>query len=235
MLNQHSVKVIIPALNEEQAIGRVLEGLPNWVDEVIVVDNGSTDRTAEIAGRHGARVIQEPKRGYGQACHAGVQAAEGADILLFIDADYSDYPEEAGVLVRPIAEEKSDLVIGSRARGARARGALTLQQRFGNWLACRLIALFWGYHYTDLGPFRAVRASVLAALRMQDRGYGWTTEMQIRAARDGYRILEVPVSYRPRIGQSKISGTVSGVIGAGSKILLTIFRYARGEQRTDTD
>ncbi|RPJ61994.1 MAG: glycosyltransferase family 2 protein [Acidobacteria bacterium] len=228
MLNEHTVKVIIPALNEAQAIGRVLEALPSWIDEIIVVDNGSTDRTAEIATRHGARVIHEPKRGYGQACHTGVEAAGSADILLFVDADYSDYPEEAGDLVRPIAEGKFDLVIGSRARGSRARGALTVQQRFGNWLACRLIAFFWGYRYTDLGPFRAVRSSVLQALGMQDRGYGWTTEMQIRAARDGYRILEVPVSYRPRIGQSKISGTVSGVVGAGSKILLTIFRYARG-------
>jgi len=227
MLDEQNVKVIIPALNEEQAIGRVLEALPNWVDEVIVVDNGSTDRTAEIAAGHGARVIHEPIRGYGQACHTGVQAAGSADILLFIDADYSDYPEEAGELVKPIAEGKFDFVIGSRARGVRARGALTLQQRFGNWLACRLIALFWGHRYTDLGPFRAIRSTLLTALHMQDRGYGWTTEMQIRAARDGYRILEVPVSYRPRIGQSKISGTVSGVIGAGSKILLTIFRYAR--------
>ncbi len=227
MLNEREVKAIIPALNEEQGIGRVLQGLPDWIDEVIVVDNGSTDRTAQIAAECGARVIHEPRRGYGQACHTGVQAAGRADILLFIDADYSDYPEEAGELVKPIAEEKFDLVIGSRARGAWARGALTLQQRFGNWLACRLIALFWGYRYTDLGPFRAVRATALNALQMQDRGYGWTTEMQIRAAREGYRILEVPVSYRARIGQSKISGTLRGVVGAGSKILLTIFRYAR--------
>ncbi|RPJ83406.1 MAG: glycosyltransferase family 2 protein, partial [Acidobacteria bacterium] len=150
MLNEHTVKVIIPALNEAQAIGRVLEALPSWIDEIIVVDNGSTDRTAEIATRHGARVIHEPKRGYGQACHTGVEAAGSADILLFVDADYSDYPEEAGDLVRPIAEGKFDLVIGSRARGSRARGALTVQQRFGNWLACRLIAFFWGFRYTDL-------------------------------------------------------------------------------------
>ncbi len=233
MLNGQTVKTIIPALNEEQSIGQVLQGLPDWVDEVIVVDNGSTDRTAEIAVAHGARVVQEPVRGYGQACHTGVKAAQGAEILLFIDADYSDYPEEAGKLVKPIAEDEFDLVIGSRSRGTVARGALTLQQRFGNWLACRLIALFWDYRYTDLGPFRAVRSSVLHALQMQDRGYGWTTEMQIRAARDGYRILEVPVSYRPRIGQSKISGTARGVIGAGSKILLTIFRYVGRARTTD--
>jgi len=228
MLNNKTVKVVIPALDEEEAIGRVLEALPEWVDEMIVVDNGSTDRTAEIAAGCGARVVHEPRRGYGQACHTGVVAAGTADILVFIDADYSDYPEEAVELVKPIAEDGFDFVIGSRARGARERGALTLQQRFGNWLACRLIALFWGYHYTDLGPFRAIRADVLEELRMQDRGYGWTTEMQIRTARDGYRILEVPVRYRARIGQSKISGTISGVIGAGSKILLTIFRYTRG-------
>jgi glycosyltransferase involved in cell wall biosynthesis len=225
VLNEHSVKAVIPALNEEQAIGQVLEALPNWIDEAIVVDNGSTDRTAEIAASRGARVVREPQKGYGQACHTGAQAAGQADILLFIDADYSDYPEEAGEIVRPIAAGKYDLVIGSRARGARAPGALTLQQRFGNWLACRLILLFWGRRYTDLGPFRAIRATALQALQMQDRGYGWTTEMQIRAAREGYRILEVPVSYRARIGQSKISGTLTGVIGAGSKILLTIFRY----------
>lgn len=238
MLNAQTVKAVIPALNEEQAIGSVLEGLPSWVDEVIVVNNGSTDRTPEIAAACGARVIDEPRRGYGQACHTGVLAAGDADILFFIDADYSDYPEEAGRLVNPIADGKFDLVIGSRARGNRTRGALTLQQRVGNWLACRLIALFWGYRYTDLGPFRAVRASVLQALQVQDRGYGWTTEMQIRAARDGYRVLEVPVSYRPRVGQSKISGTLRGVLGAGSKILLTIFRYARAEHeraRTNTD
>ncbi|MFB3902079.1 MAG: glycosyltransferase family 2 protein [Acidobacteriota bacterium] len=227
MLDGHTVKVIIPALNEERAIGQVLQAVPDWIDEVIVVDNGSTDRTAQIAAGSGARVVREPRPGYGQACHTGVQAAGKADILLFMDADFSDYPEEAGELVKPIAEEKYDLVIGSRSRGARARGAITLQQRFGNWLACRLIALFWGVRYTDLGPFRAIRATVLEALEMQDRGYGWTTEMQIRAARDGYRVLEVPVSYRARIGDSKISGTVRGVIGAGSKILLTIFRYAR--------
>lgn len=231
MFSGRIVKVIIPALNEEQSIGRVLDDLPDWIDEVIVVDNGSTDRTAQIAAAHGARVVPEPLRGYGQACHTGVEAAGKADILLFIDADYSDYPDEAGNLVKPIAEDEFDLVIGSRVRGSRARGALTVQQRFGNWLACRLIALFWGYRYTDLGPFRAIRSTVLAALQMQDRGYGWTTEMQIRAARDGHRILEVPVRYRPRIGASKISGTLRGVVGAGSKILLTIFRYA-GRART---
>ncbi|RPI22696.1 MAG: glycosyltransferase [Acidobacteria bacterium] len=246
MLNGHTVKAIIPALNEEKAIGQVIDDLPRWIDEVIVVDNGSTDRTGEIAERHGARVIQELVRGYGQACQTGVRSAGNPDILLFIDGDYSDYPEEAGELVKPIAEQRCDFVIGSRARGSRARGSLTLPQVFGNWLACRLIALFWGFRYTDLGPFRAIRSTVLAALQMQDRGYGWTTEMQIRAARGGYRILEVPVRYRPRIGQSKISGTVSGVLGAGFKILLTIFRYAtapatrretdgHGRTRTNTD
>ncbi|HXK58353.1 MAG TPA: glycosyltransferase family 2 protein [Acidobacteriota bacterium] len=227
MINGLSVAVIIPALNEEKAIGRVLEDLPSWVDEVIVVDNGSTDRTAEVARKHQARVVSEPIRGYGQACYTGVAHACGADILVFIDADYSDYPDEAARLVAPIAEDRSDFVVGSRVRGSHARGSLTLQQRFGNWLACRLIASFWGYRYTDLGPFRAIRASTLRALCLQDRGYGWTTEMQIRAVQKGYRILEVPVSYRPRIGRSKISGTVRGVVGAGFKILLTIFRCLR--------
>ena len=197
-------KSIIPALNEEQSIGRVLDDLPDWIDEVIVVDNGSTDRTAEIAAAHGARVVHEPRPGLRTGLPhwrgSGGKARTSCCSLTRTTATTRKRPASWS---RPIAEDEFDLVIGSRVRGSRTRGALTVQQRFGNWLACRLIALFWGYRYTDLGPFRAVRSTVLEALEMQDRGYGWTTEMQIRAARDGYRILEVPVSYRPRIGHRR--------------------------------
>ena len=226
MLNEQVVKAIIPALDEAAAIGKVIEALPDWLDETVVVDNGSTDETAAVAASCGARVISEPVRGYGRACQTGVQAAAPADIYLFLDGDFSDYPEEAERLVRPIAEGDYDFVIGSRLRGSLSAGSLTLAQRFGNALACRLLRLFWGARYTDLGPFRAIRASSLGALGMRDIGYGWTIEMQIKAARRRCRILEVPVSYRLRIGRSKISGTLKGVVGAGAKILFTIARYA---------
>jgi glycosyltransferase involved in cell wall biosynthesis len=220
------VAVIIPALNEEAAIGGVVAAIPAWVDDIVVVDNGSTDATAAIARDRGARVIREPQRGYGAACLAGLAALTDPDIIVFMDGDGSDVPSEMALLVDPIIKNQADLVIGSRVLGAREPGALTPQARFGNWLACRLIHLFWGQRYTDLGPFRAIRRQALAGLDMQDRNYGWTVEMQVKAVRHGLRVAEAPVSYRRRIGASKISGTVRGVLGAGTKILYIIFREA---------
>lgn len=222
------VALILPALNEEQSIGRVLEELPAGLfQQVIVVDNGSEDRTAEIAARHGAQVIREPRRGYGQACLAGLLALmPDSEVVVFMDADASDVPAEAHQLIKPIVAGEADLVIGSRVLGAVERGALAPQQRFGNWLATRLIRHLYGFRFTDLGPFRAIRASSLRELGMQDRDYGWTVEMQVRALKKGLRLCEVPVSYRRRIGRSKISGTLRGSVLAGIKILWTILRLA---------
>jgi len=216
------IAVIIPALNEEGAIGRVIAAIPAFVDEVVVADNGSTDGTRDVAAGLGARVIRESRRGYGAACLAGLAALADPDIVVFLDGDYSDYPEEMGSLVDPILQGEADLVIGSRILGEREAGALTPQARFGNWLACVLIRLIWGVKYTDLGPFRAVRYTALRALGMQDRDYGWTVEMQIKAAARGLQVQEVPVRYRERLGRSKISGTIRGIAGAGVKILATI-------------
>ena len=223
-----SIGVVIPALDEERAIARVIGDIPAWVDEIVVADNCSRDRTAEIAEQAGAKVVHERERGYGAACQAGIAALRAADIVVFLDGDRSDDPGEMAALVDPIAEDRADFVIGSRVTGKPARGALTPQQRFGNWLACRLILIFWGARFTDLGPFRAIRWHALESLGMRDRDYGWTVEMQASAARAGLRVLEVPASYRRRIGRSKISGTVRGVLGAGWKILYTIARVRLG-------
>jgi len=225
MLNNKRVSVVIPALNEEQSIGKVVAAVPAWVDEILVVDNGSTDRTAETARAAGARVIPEPVRGYGKACQSGVAASNSPDILVFLDGDSSDVPGEMDGLVGPIAADRADFVLGSRLLGRAELGSLTPQQRFGNALACTLMKWFWRARYTDLGPFRAIRRTLLDSLGMRDVGYGWTIEMQIKATRNGARVIEVPVSYRKRIGKSKISGTVKGTIGAGAKILATIARY----------
>jgi hypothetical protein len=220
------VSVVIPALNEEESIGRVLADLPHErITEVLVVDNGSSDATADRAGAAGARVISEMRRGYGSACLAGIAAADRPDTFLFLDADYSDDPREAGLLLDRI-EDGCDLVIGSRALGEREAGALLPQARFGNWLAVSLIRLRFGHRFTDLGPFRAIRAEALSRLRMADRDFGWTIEMQIKAVTEGLRIAEVPVGYRCRIGRSKISGTIGGSFRAGVKILYTFWRYA---------
>ena len=216
--------VIIPTLNEQESIGRVIASIPAWVKQVIVVDNGSTDATVEWARLAGATVITESRRGYGQACLAGCAMAANANIVVFLDGDLSDYPERMDQLVRPIVEDRADFVLGSRTLGSREKGALLSQQRFGGWLACRLIRLFWSYRYTDLGPFRAIRRTSLYNLHMDDRNFGWTVQMQIRAVVAGLRILEVPVDYRQRIGRSKISGTPSGVVSAGIKIFYTIGR-----------
>ena len=221
------IAVIIPALNEERSLPLVLAGLPRErIHEIVVVDNGSTDNTAQVARDGGARVVQEPRRGYGSACLAGIAALDDPGIVVFLDADHSDDPADFPSVVSPILEDRADLVIGSRVLGEREKGALLPQALFGNWLATRLIHWIWGPRFTDLGPFRAIRADALRRLDMQDRDFGWTVEMQIKAARHGLRCVEVPVSYRRRVGRSKITGTIGGSVRAAHKILFTIFREA---------
>ncbi len=220
------VSVIIPARDEEHAIAKVLAEIPAWVDDVIVVDNGSRDGTAAAARSAGARVILEPQRGYGAACLAGIAAMKNTDVVVFLDGDYSDYPADMSGLITPILKGRADLVIGSRVNENLEPGALTPQQRFGNWLATRLIRMIWGTRFTDLGPFRCITREALGNLSMRDRDFGWTVEMQIKAAEQGLRCAEVPVRYRKRIGQSKISGTVSGTVRAGTKILSIIAKRA---------
>ncbi len=221
-----SVAVVIPALNEERSIAGVLAAVPPWVKQIIVVDNGSTDRTAQIALSTGAQVVYEPRRGYGAACLAGMAALQNPDVVVFLDADGSDDPRRMDRLVGPIARGDVDMVIGSRVLGGPEPGALSLPQRRGNALACWLMRLFWGVRYTDLGPFRAIRHRALRRLAMDARGYGWTIQMQLRTARLGLEVAEVPVPYRRRIGISKISGTWRGVLGAGFKILSSILTEA---------
>lgn len=222
--------VIIPAFNEENSVGQVVREIPaGLVDEVVVVNNNSNDQTAVEAARAGATVLNEPVQGYGRACLRGIDYARNRhqkpDLVVFLDADYSDYPAEMTALVAPILADEADMVIGSRALGNRQRGAMTPQQVVGNWLATTLLRWLYGVRYTDLGPFRAIRFSSLLALDMQDKTYGWTVEMQLKAAKKGLRITEVPVNYRRRIGFSKISGTVRGTVLAGYKIITTIFKY----------
>jgi len=221
--------VIIPVLNEEESIGLVLSKIPTgFVRVVIVVDNGSTDRTVAIATKAGALVVQESRRGYGAACQRGVREAGyySPDIIVFLDGDYSDYPEEIIKLVHPIATGDYDMVIGSRLLGQRRPGAMPIQALIGNLLVPRIIQWLYGHNYTDLGPFRAIRYDRLMALGMVDLNFGWTVEMQIKAAQKRYRTLDVPVSYRQRVGISKITGTWSGSIKAGIKILWVTFGYA---------
>jgi glycosyltransferase involved in cell wall biosynthesis len=221
------IAVIVPALDEERSLPKVLAEIPpNLVSEVVVVDNGSRDRTSEVARASGATVLSEPRAGYGRACLTGIAhlAKSPPDVVVFIDGDYSDRAAEMTDLVKPILENRADFVVGSRVLGFRERGALAPHARWGNWLATRMIHLFFGYRFTDLGPFRAIRYETLLALEMQDRDYGWTAEMQAKAARASVRAVEVPVSYHRRIGKSKITGTVRGTFLAGYKILTTIVR-----------
>lgn len=224
------IYVIIPAFNEENGVGQVLSEIPkDLVTEVVVVNNASTDDTERVAKEGGATVLREPVSGYGRACLKGIAYAREVnptpDVVVFLDADHSDYPEEMIELIQPILQNKADIVIGSRVLGQKEAGAMTPQQIFGNWLATRLLKLFYGVKFTDLGPFRAVRFSSLLEMDMQDKTYGWTVEMQLKAAKMKMKCLEVPVRYRRRIGFSKISGTLKGTVLAGYKILYTIFKY----------
>jgi glycosyltransferase involved in cell wall biosynthesis len=234
------IALIIPALNEEAALAPMLDGLRAALDaaacadaDIVVVDNGSRDATAAVARKHGARVISEPRRGYGQACLAGIAAlVAGTDIIVFLDADGSDDLEDLVRLLDPVRNGKADLVLGSRTAAAKSSGAFTPQQAFGNWLATGLMRLFFGARYTDLGPFRAIRREALERLKMQDTNFGWTIEMQIKAHRAGLRVLEIPVNYRKRIaGESKISGNFVGTIRAGWKILWTIAKHGLSSTR----
>lgn len=220
------VTVIIPTRNEALAIGRVLGDLPrDLVNEVIVVDSCSSDETPAIAARMGARIISEERRGYGRACLTGLAAASGPDIVVFLDGDYSDRPSELPVLLAPIIEGRADITLGSRLSGKSKPGALPWHQSLGNHLAAALITHLFGVKITDLGPFRAGRADVLRALALEEATYGWAVEMILKGALAGFRIVEVPVSYHPRIGKSKISGTVKGTLGAAWFIFSRILRY----------
>ena len=224
------IVVIIPAYNEENSVGRVIKDIPtNLVKEIIVVNNNSNDQTAIVAKAAGATVLDEVRQGYGLACLKGIdylkRMEHKPDIVVFLDADYSDYPEELPQIVAPILESDVALVIGSRALGDKEHGSMTPQQVFGNWLATKLIKWFYGVVYTDLGPFRAIKYDQLIDLNMCDETYGWTVEMQVKAAKQGLKSIEIPVSYRVRVGKSKISGTIKGTILAGYKIITTIFKY----------
>ncbi len=226
----HDIKVIIPAFNEEDSIGKVIAEIPSIVSEIVVVSNNSTDNTIEKARETGATVLSESSQGYGYACLRGMkyiaEQSKKPDIIVFMDGDYSDYPEELSKLVQPIIEEDVDFVIGARAKSLREKGSMTPQQVFGNQLATGLMRLFFGARFTDLGPFRAIKYDKLLALEMEDKTYGWTVEMQLKALKKKLSYTEVPVRYKKRIGVSKVSGTVKGTIFAGVKILGWIFKYS---------
>lgn len=225
-----NIKVIIPAHNEAKSIGKVIADIPSLVSEVIVVNNGSSDNTAEVAKAAGATVLEENSLGYGRACLKGLEYVSGLDnlpdIVVFLDGDYSDYPRHLVSLVEPIQFENMDLVIGARTKKLREKGSMTFPQIFGNWLATRLMRLFFDSRFTDLGPFRAIKYKTLLELEMEDKTYGWTVEMQLKALRKNLRYTEIAVPYRNRIGVSKVSGTIKGAIFAGIKILSWIFKYS---------
>jgi glycosyltransferase involved in cell wall biosynthesis len=234
-LHGKKITAIIPALNEEKSIALVLNGLPGFIDNVVVCDNGSTDNTAAVARQQGAAVVFEKERGYGAACLRAVAALDSygtsaiiskPDILLFIDGDYSDYPEQAETLIRPLIENDFDLVMGSRILTLKSHRALFPAAVLGNWLSTKLIYWIWNAKFTDIGPFRAIKFDSFKTLDMKDRNFGWTLEMQVKAVKRGLKCLEVPVSYRKRIGSSKISGTISGSLRAGTKFIWIICKEA---------
>lgn len=230
MINHSNIRVIIPAFNEEASIGMVIDHIPKYVDEVIVVSNRSTDDTEIKAKQHGATVLSEPRRGYGYACLKGMAYLKSldtnTDIVVFLDGDYSDFPEELTKIIEPITTRNYDFVIGARVAKYREKGAMTYPQVFGNWLATSLMKLIWQSKFTDLGPFRAIKYSSLLKLKMEDKTYGWTVEMQLKALRHQLKYTEVEVNYRNRIGDSKVSGTLQGAIFAGVKIIGWILKYA---------
>lgn len=225
-----TIKVIIPAYNEAASIGKVVNDIPQAVAEIIVVSNNSTDDTETNARKAGATVLREPRKGYGYACLKGLayisKQPEKPAIVVFLDGDYSDYPEELNKLVAPILQDDIDLVIGARTKSLREKGAMTHPQIFGNWLATSLMKLFFNARFTDLGPFRAIKYPKLLELEMQDKTYGWTVEMQLKALKKDFSYREIPVHYRNRIGTSKVSGTIKGAFMAGVKILGWIFKYS---------
>ncbi|CAL2089692.1 glycosyltransferase family 2 protein [Tenacibaculum sp. 190524A05c] len=224
------IKVIIPAYNEEDSIAKVIKDIPEIVDEIIVVSNNSTDNTELNAKNAGATVLKENRKGYGYACLKGMdyiaEQSEKPNVIVFLDGDYSDYPEQLTEIIAPIVNQDIDFVIGSRVQRLREKGSMTPQQVFGNWLATFLMKLFFGAKFTDLGPFRAIKYNKLLDLNMEDKTYGWTVEMQLKAIKRNYSYVEIPVKYRNRIGVSKVSGTVKGTILAGVKILSWIFKYS---------
>ncbi|TVZ56819.1 glycosyltransferase involved in cell wall biosynthesis [Lutibacter sp. Hel_I_33_5] len=226
------IKVIIPAYNEQDSIANVINDIPSIVDEIIVISNNSTDKTEENAQNAGATVLSENRKGYGYACLKGMDyiarndSSQHPDIIVFLDGDYSDYPEQLTELVSPIIKKDIDFVIGSRVKRLRESNSMTPQQVFGNWLATFLMKLFFGAKFTDLGPFRAIKYNKLIALNMEDKTYGWTVEMQLKVLKQKMTYKEIPVKYRNRIGVSKVSGTVKGTIFAGIKILSWIFKYS---------
>lgn len=224
------IKVIIPAYNEQDSIANVIKDIPAIVDEIIVISNNSTDNTETNAKNAGATVLQENRKGYGYACLKGMEYISNnkslPDIIVFLDGDYSDYPEQLTELIHPIVNENIDFVIGARVKRLREQGSMTPQQVFGNWLATFLMNVFFGAKYTDLGPFRAIKYKKLLALNMEDKTYGWTVEMQLKALKQKFTYVEIPMKYRNRIGVSKVSGTVKGSIMAGVKILGWIFKYS---------
>jgi glycosyltransferase involved in cell wall biosynthesis len=223
------IKVIIPAYNEEKAIGNVIREIPKIVNEIIVISNNSTDNTAEEAKKAGATVLSESKKGYGYACLKGLQYIDKQkikpEIVVFLDGDYSDYPEELDKIITPIMLGKTDFVVGARVANLREKGSMTPQQIFGNWLATSLMKLFFNAKFTDLGPFRAIRYSTLLDLGMQDKTYGWTVEMQLKVLKKNIPYTEIPVQYKNRIGVSKVSGTLKGTVMAGIKIIGWIIKY----------
>ena len=224
------IRVIIPAFNEAKSIAKVIRDIPDMVSEIIVVSNNSTDKTIENALKTGATVLSEERKGYGYACLKGMhyigEQSNLPDIIVFIDGDYSDYPEELSGIVAPILNDNIDFVIGARVKRLREKGSMTPQQVFGNWLATFLMKLLFRATYTDLGPFRAIKYDKLLELQMEDKTYGWTVEMQLKALKKKFTYTEVPVRYKKRIGVSKVSGTVKGSIFAGVKILGWIFKYS---------